>query len=246
VAMSEARMSDPQAIAAESLSRFAAPAQVSPQQVQLLADTADWKVVLVKVGTVDRSDVKVRVSKVLQQHGLLLADTAPVQMPEWLGVVLSADALLQQSLIQAVSVAVDGQASEWNPGQILSASREEIIAAVRRSLASPTQAELARGEIYVAVRDDVSAFSKAGADQAARAPAHRLDFYNGLNGAQGTAAAGQGQAAAAASAADALAAARSPTASSAQVTLFVFQFAAAAEESGDPDQPLPGKVRNNF
>jgi hypothetical protein len=247
VAMSEARMSDPQATAAESLSGFAAPAQVSPQQVQLLADTADWKVVLVKVGTVDRSDVKVRVSKVLQQHGLLLADTAPVQMPEWLGVVLSADALLQQSLIQAVSVAVDGQASEWNPGQILSASREEIIAAVRRSLASPTQAELARGEIYVAVRDDVSAFSKAGADQAARAPANRLDFYNGLNGAQGTAAAGQGQAAAAAtSAADAPAAARSPTASSAQVTLFVFQFAAAAEESGDPDQPLPGKVRNIF
>jgi hypothetical protein len=196
---------------------------------------------------VDRSDVKVRVSKVLQQHGLLLADTAPVQMPEWLGVVLSADALLQQSLIQAVSVAVDGQASEWNPGQILSASREEIIAAVRRSLASPTQAELARGEIYVAVRDDVSAFSKAGADEAARAPANRLDFYNGLNSAQGTAAAGQGQAAAAAtSAADAPAAARSPTASSAQVTLFVFQFAAAAEESGDPDQPLPGKVRNIF
>jgi hypothetical protein len=30
------------------------------------------------------------------------------------------------------------------------------------------------------------------------------------------------------------------------VTLFVFQFAAAAEESGDPDQPLPGKVRNIF
>lgn len=249
-------MADPPLVAA------AAPApQVDRRQVELLADTVDWKVVLVQVGAVDRSDVKERVGKVLQQHGLLLADTAPVQMPEWLGVVLSGDALLQQSLIQAVSVAVGGQASEWNPGQILSASREEIIAAVRRSLSSPTQAELARGEIYVAVRDDVSAVAEAGASPLARAAANRVDFYNGLNGAEGTAAAGKGQTAATATPAPGAAGvvagagasvpgvpaeAPSPKVSPGQVTLFVFQFADAADDSSGPDQQLPGKVRNIF
>ncbi len=228
------------------LSETAAAAQVDPQQVQLLADTADWKVVLVKVGTVDRGDVKDRVSKVLQQHGLLLADTTPVQMPEWLGVVLTADSLLQQSLIQAVSVAVDGQASEWNPGQILSASREEIIAAVRRSLSSPTQAELARGEVYVAVRDDISGLAKAGADSLARAKANRLDFYNGLNGAKSTAAAGRPQPSGAAAAAKVPAPQADAASGGGQITLFVFQFADAADASGSPDQQLPGKVRNIF
>ena len=223
-----------------------AAAQVDPQQVQLLADTADWKVVLVKVGTVDRGDVKDRVSKVLQQHGLLLADTTPVQMPEWLGVVLTADSLLQQSLIQAVSVAVDGQASEWNPGQILSASREEIIAAVRRSLSSPTQAELARGEVYVAVRDDISGLAKAGADSLARAKANRLDFYNGLNGAKSTAAAGRPQPSGVAAAAKVPAPQADAASGGGQITLFVFQFADAADASGSPDQQLPGKVRNIF
>ncbi|HBC63018.1 MAG TPA: hypothetical protein DC058_17620 [Planctomycetaceae bacterium] len=227
------------------LSETAAP-QGDPQQVQLLADTADWKVVLVKVGTVDRGDVKDRVSKVLQQHGLLLADTTPVQMPEWLGVVLTADSLLQQSLIQAVSVAVDGQASEWNPGQILSASREEIIAAVRRSLSSPTQAELARGEVYVAVRDDISGLAKAGADSLARAKANRLDFYNGLNGAKSTAAAGRPQPSGVAAAAKVPAPQPDAASGAGQVTLFVFQFADAADASGSPDQQLPGKVRNLF
>jgi hypothetical protein len=223
-----------------------AAAQVDPQQVQLLADTADWKVVLVKVGTVDRGDVKDRVSKVLQQHGLLLADTTPVQMPEWLGVVLTADSLLQQSLIQAVSVAVDGQASEWNPGQILSASREEIIAAVRRSLSSPTQAELARGEVYVAVRDDVSRPASAVSDEMARAKANRLDFYNGLNGAKSTAAAGGPQPSGVAAAAKVPAPQPDASSDAGQVTLFVFQFADAADASGSPDQQLPGKVRNIF
>ncbi|MFM7922848.1 MAG: hypothetical protein ACKPJJ_21725, partial [Planctomycetaceae bacterium] len=73
-----------QPAAAESLARFNESAAVSNSQVQLLADAADWKVVVVKVGAVDRSDVKDRVGKVLQQHGLLLADAAPVAMPEWL------------------------------------------------------------------------------------------------------------------------------------------------------------------
>jgi len=246
-APSPAALTAPAQVFADSpvLSETAAP-QVDPQQVQLLADTADWKVVLVKVGTVDRGDVKDRVSKVLQQHGLLLADTTPVQMPEWLGVVLTADSLLQQSLIQAVSVAVGGQASEWNPGQILSASREEIIAAVRRSLSSPTQAELARGEVYVAVRDDVSRPASAVSDEMARAKANRLDFYNGLNGAKSTAAAGGPQPSGAAAAVKVPAPQSDAASGAGQVTLFVFQFDDAADASGSPDQQLPGKVRSIF
>ncbi|MFM7864808.1 MAG: hypothetical protein ACKPHU_11385, partial [Planctomycetaceae bacterium] len=88
-----------QPAAGESLARFNESAAVSNSQVQLLADAADWKVVVVKVGAVDRSDVKDRVGKVLQQHGLLLADAAPVAMPEWLAVVLSTDALMQQAVL---------------------------------------------------------------------------------------------------------------------------------------------------
>lgn len=236
-----------QPAAAESLARFNESAAVSNPQVQLLADAADWKVVVVKVGAVDRSDVKDRVGKVLQQHGLLLADAASVAMPEWLAVVLSTDALVQQSLVQAVSVAVDGKVSEWNPAGIRSAAREEIVAAVRRSLQSPTQAELARGEIYVAVRG-VPAFlaadglSNSSAEEQARL-GNRVDFYNGLNGATGRAAeAKQLQAAAkpparsGAKAADQqqLAESAAPV-SGGNVTLLVFEFpdSDAPQENSD-------------
>jgi len=233
--------------AAESVAQANEGAAVSHSQVQLLADAAEWKVVVVKVGAVDRSDVKDRVGKVLQQHGLMLADAAPVDMPEWLAVVLSTDALVQQSLLQAVSVAVDGHVSEWNPARIRSAAREEIVAAVRRSLQFPTQAELARGEIYVAVRG-VPAFLAAGgisgssAEQQARL-GNRVDFYNGLNGATGTAGEAKGPQAAAkplarsaAKVADQqqLAESAAPV-SGGNVTLLVFEFpdSDAPQENSD-------------
>jgi len=231
------------------LSHFSDGAAASNPQVQLLADAAEWKVVLVKVGAVDRSDVKERVGKVLQQHGLLLADTAPVAMPDWLAVVLSTDALVQQSLVQAVSVAVDGQVSEWNPALMRSAARDEIVAAVRRSLQSPTQAELARGEIYVAVRG-VPQHPAAGGlpgssvEELARL-GNRVDFYNGLNGAIGTAgeakgpqtaarplARGAAKAAVQQQAADA-----EITAGGGNVTLFVFEFPDSDNQPENADGP---------
>ncbi|MFM7925271.1 MAG: hypothetical protein ACKPJJ_34010, partial [Planctomycetaceae bacterium] len=152
-----------------------------------------------------------------------------------------------QSLVQAVSVAVDGKVSEWNPAGIRSAAREEIVAAVRRSLQSPTQAELARGEIYVAVRG-VPAFlaadgiSSSSAEEQARL-GNRVDFYNGLNRATGTAAeARQLQAAAkpparsAAKAADQQQIAESAApVSGGNVTLLVFEFpdSDAPQENSD-------------
>jgi len=236
------------AAAAESLAQANEGAAVSHSQVQLLADAAEWKVVVVKVGAVDRSDVKDRVGKVLQQHGLMLADAAPVDMPEWLAVVLSTDALVQQSLLQAVSVAVDGHVSEWNPARIRSAAREEIVAAVRRSLQFPTQAELARGEIYVAVRG-VPAFLAAGgisgssAEQQARL-GNRVDFYNGLNGATGTAGEAKGPQAAAMPPARSSAkvadhqrlAENAAPVSGGNVTLLVFEF----PDSDDPQENSDG------
>ena len=231
------------------LSHFSDGAAASNSQVQLLADAAEWKVVLVKVGAVDRSDVKERVGKVLQQHGLLLADTAPVAMPDWLAVVLSTDALVQQSLVQAVSVAVDGQVSEWNPALMRSAARDEIVAAVRRSLQSPTQAELARGEIYVAVRG-VPQHPAAGGlpgssvEELARL-GNRVDFYNGLNGANGTAGEAKGQQAAARplargaakAAVQQQAADAEIAAGGGNVTLFVFEFPDSDNQPENADGP---------
>jgi hypothetical protein len=49
-----------------------------------------------------------------------------------------------------VEVAV-GAPVEWDPAEVLSSTREQIIAAVRQSLKSPTESELKRGEIFVAV-----------------------------------------------------------------------------------------------
>ena len=198
---------------------------------------------LVKVGAADRQDVRDKVQGVLQQHGLLLADTAPVQMPDWLGVVLTSDSLLQQSLVQAVSMAVGGAPAEWNPSRILSASREELIEAVRRSLESPTQAELARGEIYVAVRDEPAASESLSRSAPAR-QSDRLNFYSLSGRTSGYVASANGQAQLSPGAGGAggggsskksqqAKADQAQTAGQNQVTLFVFQFSGADDDSGE-------------
>jgi hypothetical protein len=219
---------------------FGAASAAPEQPVVTLAKTPDWKVVLVKVGAADRQDVRDKVQGVLQQHGLLLADTAPVQMPDWLGVVLTSDSLLQQSLVQAVSMAVGGAPAEWNPSRILSASREELIEAVRRSLESPTQAELARGEIYVAVRDEPVASESLSRTAPAR-QSDRLNFYSLSGRTSGYVASANGQAqpnpgagvGGSSKKADQAQTDQAQTAAQNEVTLFVFQFSAADDDSSE-------------
>ena len=232
--------------AAPELQQQMAPAEIgaasatSADPVVTLAKTPDWKVVLVKVGAADRQDVRDKVQGVLQQHGLLLADTAPVQMPDWLGVVLTSDSLLQQSLVQAVSMAVGGAPAEWNPSRILSASREELIEAVRRSLESPTQAELARGEIYVAVRDEPAASESRSRSAPAR-QSDRLNFYSLSGRTSGYVASANGQAQLSPGAGGGGSSKKSQQAKADQaqaagqnqVTLFVFQFSGADNDSGE-------------
>jgi len=232
--------------AAPELQQQMAPAEIgaasatSAEPVVTLAKTPDWKVVLVKVGAADRQDVRDKVQGVLQQHGLLLADTAPVQMPDWLGVVLTSDSLLQQSLVQAVSMAVGGAPAEWNPSRILSASREELIEAVRRSLESPTQAELARGEIYVAVRDEPAASESRSRSAPAR-QSDRLNFYSLSGRTSGYVASANGQAQLSPGAGGGGSSKKSQQAKADQaqaagqnqVTLFVFQFSGADDDSGE-------------
>jgi hypothetical protein len=119
-------------------------------EVRTLVDAADWKVVVVKVGSHGRGEIVDKVGIVLGRYGLELEQSGPEATGGWLGVVLTPRLGSHRELIQDVEVAV-GAPVEWDPAEVLSSTREQIIAAVRQSLKSPTESELKRGEIFVAV-----------------------------------------------------------------------------------------------
>ena len=119
-------------------------------EVRTLVDAAEWKVVVVKVGSHGRGEIVDKVGIVLSRYGLELEQSGPESTEGWLGVVLTPRLGSHRELIQEVEVAV-GAPVEWDPAEVLSSTREQIIAAVRQSLKSPTESELKRGEIFVAV-----------------------------------------------------------------------------------------------
>ena len=119
-------------------------------EVRTLVDAAEWKVVVVKAGSHGRSEIVDKVGTVLSRYGLELEQSGPEAADGWLGVVLTPRLGSHRELIQDVEVAV-GASGEWDPAEVLSSTREQIIAAVRQSLKSPTESELQRGEIFVAV-----------------------------------------------------------------------------------------------
>ncbi|MEI7701224.1 MAG: hypothetical protein WCK86_15600, partial [Planctomycetia bacterium] len=102
-------------------------------------------------GSHDRSEVVDKVGMVLGRYGLELEQSGSEAAAGWLGVVLTPRVVAHQELIRDVEVAVGGAPVEWDPAEVLSSTREQIIAAVRQSLKSPTESELKRGEIFVAV-----------------------------------------------------------------------------------------------
>lgn len=119
--------------------------------IQTLLTEQDWNVVVVRVRSGSPEDVLKELRSLLSRHGLELARSQPTTMPEWLGVFLPASIPARQKLLEEVQQSLTVDPPEWDPAEIMRSSRESILAAVRRSLTSPTRSELIRGELFVAV-----------------------------------------------------------------------------------------------
>jgi len=156
--------------------RFAQTGAAELAEVRTLVDAAEWKVVVVKVGSHDRSEVVDKVGIVLGRHGLELEQSGSEAAAGWVGLVLTPRVGAHQTLIRDVEIAVGGAPVEWDPAEVLSSTREQIIAAVRQSLKSPTESELKRGEIFVAVKVPSKNVHTAGGKESGR---HQKSFSAG-------------------------------------------------------------------
>ena len=136
---------------AEAESEVQVLAKADDWEVKTVAEVTDWKVVVVRVGSDDREQIVNKVGEVLQRYGLQLESSARDTEAAWMGVVLTSVGETRQNMIQDVEAAVGTAPVEWNPAEVLSSTREQIIAAVRQSLRSPTETEILSGEVYVAV-----------------------------------------------------------------------------------------------
>lgn len=151
-AMGGASMAEsPTRLLAEAESGVQRLAEADSWEVRTLAEVTDWKVVVVRVGSDDREQIVNKVGEVLQRYGLQLESSARDTEAAWMGVVLTSVGETRQNVIQDVEAAVGTAPVEWNPAEVLSSTREQIIAAVRQSLRSPTETEILSGEVYVAV-----------------------------------------------------------------------------------------------
>ena len=149
--------------------------------IQTLLTEQDWNVVVVRVRSGSPEDVLKELRSLLSRHGLELARSQPTTMPEWLGVFLPASIPARQKLLEEVQQSLTVDPPEWDPAEIMRSSRESILAAVRRSLTSPTRSELIRGELFVAVSPqsagEPSALAKvrdAGSEVASQAAIGRI------------------------------------------------------------------------
>lgn len=126
-------------------------------QLSWLTEADDWRVVVVSVTAASPAELLANVDRVLERHGLQRDEGAIEAESDWIGVVVSGTEEDQQQLITEVEQELGAGDSEWDPAEVMHSSREEIVAAVRRSLVTPTVAELSRGDVFVAVRNSLSA-----------------------------------------------------------------------------------------
>ncbi len=126
-------------------------------QLLWLSEANDWRVVVVSVKASDPADLLADVDRVLERHGLQRDAGTVESESDWIGVVVSGTEEEQQQLIMDVERELDSEDAEWDPARVMHSSREEIVAAVRRSLVTPTLAEVSRGDVFVAVRNSPQA-----------------------------------------------------------------------------------------
>ncbi|MFN9720984.1 MAG: hypothetical protein ACK58L_19990 [Planctomycetota bacterium] len=110
-----------------------------------------WNVVVVRMDHRDRIAAMQAVQRVVREHGFDFARSAGKEMPDWLGVVLSADADESRALLEDLRNTVPMESVEQDPTRIAESTREELIAAVQESLRYPTMSELHYGKVYLAM-----------------------------------------------------------------------------------------------
>ncbi len=137
-----------------ALPRITASWKIRKAAANVVADFPSeerWNVVVVRMDDQDRTAAMQAVQKVVKEHGFDFARSAGKEMPEWLGVVLSAGADESKALLDDLRSKVSIESVEQDPLRIAESSREELIAAVQESLRYPTMSELHHGKVYLAM-----------------------------------------------------------------------------------------------
>lgn len=125
-------------------------------RLRKLLDGGTWKVVVLRVPEAQHDTAVQEVTSVCQKHGLALT-ARPMpgnESVERMGFVLtSSEAADQNAIVAELEKALGVQPDADRVRSLSQMSQEEIAKAVRRSLESPTQAELFQGDLYIAAPD---------------------------------------------------------------------------------------------
>ena len=123
----------------------------SVAELQILASSEEWTVVVVRIPQAAPAVVMSGVDRVLERYGLQRQREDVAAESDWLGVVVAGSEESQRKLVADVEEELKGEDAEWDPARVFHSSRDEILAAVRKTLQTPTEAELERGEVFVTV-----------------------------------------------------------------------------------------------
>gem|GEM_PF-4107230 len=123
----------------------------SAAELQILASSKEWTVVVVRIPQAAPAVVMSGVDRVLERYGLQRQREDVAAESDWLGVVVGGSEESQRKLVADVEEELKGEDAEWDPARVFHSSRDEILAAVRKTLQTPTEAELERGEVFVTV-----------------------------------------------------------------------------------------------
>lgn len=118
-----------------------------------LANDPDWQILSVRIDSNDRDEVLQQIQALAVAAGLSLQSvtTGDNTSDDSFGVLLTAAPVGRQQFVDNVARFQHVTSSEWDPAEIAQWNRQELIAAVRSSMLSPTRSELHFGEVFVAV-----------------------------------------------------------------------------------------------
>ena len=122
-------------------------------RTSVLADGPDWQILVVRLASQDKTEVMNMLAAAADSANMKI-QTTPHGLQrdvDSFGVLLTSTPSKSQSFVDSVAHASFVSSSEWNPSAVGRLNREELIAAVRSSMLSPTESEMHFGEVYLAI-----------------------------------------------------------------------------------------------
>jgi hypothetical protein len=137
-----------------------APAMVLDNAAGVISQGDNWQVVVLRISSDDRDAIEKQIEMVASQSGLEVTSrgtesAADSESNPYEFIYATAPVKSREFVNAMVDSGLAGPA-EWNPAMVANMDREDLIARIRSSMASPSNSELHFGRMFVVIPNDQS------------------------------------------------------------------------------------------